>query len=150
MTYHVTFRTRGAGEELLAGPSASVLLLDGTAIYAKEDTRFRVVPTERNAGVTVVLQGEGKLYCDVARRDRPLLVVASPIVAQVVGTSFSVERSHSHRRREGGESQEVRAVAVFEGSVTVLDSKGVKIARLGAQYEFFQAELDRAWNDWQQ
>ncbi|MCO5167097.1 MAG: FecR domain-containing protein [Planctomycetes bacterium] len=95
------------GERLLAvAPGARVRLDDGTTVHVHPDTEV-ALETAPDGGLTVVMGGlDGEVYCDVARRERPLRVAARGLEVQVLGTRFLV-----HHGREASR------VVVLEGRV---------------------------------
>lgn len=111
------------GDRVLAvATPGRVVLEDGTRLELHADTSLDLV-RDRDGGLSAHLDpagAEGKVYCEVARRTRPLRVHAQGLEVEVLGTRFVVEQV-----RDGS------SVTVIEGRVRATSAAQRRILTAG-------------------
>lgn len=117
------------GERLLSvAMGAHVRLDDGTRVHVHPDTEV-TLQAAPDGGLTVAMGGlDGEVYCEVARRERPLRVAARGLDVQVLGTRFLV---HHGREASRVVVLEGRVVAATTGDRRVLGADDAAEARQG-------------------
>ena len=83
-----------AGDRVVALETpASISLPDGSQVVLHADTEVKL-RRDRDGGITVEMaRSEGKVYCEVAKRQRPFRVAARGLEVSVLGTRFLVDQA---------------------------------------------------------
>jgi ferric-dicitrate binding protein FerR (iron transport regulator) len=134
-----------AGDRLVALTTPAVLKLsDGTRVDAHADTEVSL-REDADGGLAVVMESDGRVFCDVAKRAQPFRVVARDMTVEVLGTQFAVDREVT-----------VSRVVVVEGRVEAMavGDRRVLTVNQGAELRFGMERLEvlevtaRDWVGW--